>query len=110
MSCSLANYFCPAPDATTTPRGAIKVTGSAGTGKTVVAMHRARTLARRGLRVLLTSFVTTLVGGKTSHGKQILRISAALPSTLTTAAETESERISRATVRQKRGSDKARCR
>jgi mRNA-degrading endonuclease RelE of RelBE toxin-antitoxin system len=42
------------------PRGAIKVTGSAGTGKTVVAMHRARTLARRHLRVLLTSFVTTL--------------------------------------------------
>jgi mRNA-degrading endonuclease RelE of RelBE toxin-antitoxin system len=42
------------------PRGAIKVTGSAGTGKTVVAMHRARTLARRDLRVLLTSFVTTL--------------------------------------------------
>lgn len=42
------------------PRGAIKVTGSAGTGKTVIAMHRARTLARRDLRVLLTSFVTTL--------------------------------------------------
>jgi AAA domain/UvrD-like helicase C-terminal domain len=43
-----------------TPRGAVKVTGSAGTGKTVVAMHRARGLARRGLRVLLTSFVSTL--------------------------------------------------
>lgn len=43
-----------------TPRGAVKVTGSAGTGKTVVAMHRARALARRNLRVLLTSFVTTL--------------------------------------------------
>lgn len=42
------------------PRGAVKVTGSAGTGKTVVAMHRARALARRGLRVLLTSYVTTL--------------------------------------------------
>jgi len=54
--------------------------------------------------------VTTLVSGKTSHGKQILRISAALPSTLTTAAEAESGRISRARVRQKRGSDKAHCR
>lgn len=42
------------------PKGAVKVTGSAGTGKTVVAMHRARQLARRGQRVLLTSFVSTL--------------------------------------------------
>jgi len=40
--------------------GPVKVTGSAGTGKTVVAMHRARHLAREGRRVLLTSFVTTL--------------------------------------------------
>src|SRR5262249_3252001 len=40
--------------------GPAKVTGSAGTGKTVVALHRARELARRGRRVLLTSFVTTL--------------------------------------------------
>ena len=40
--------------------GPVKVTGSAGTGKTVVAMHRARHLARQGKRVLLTSFVTTL--------------------------------------------------
>jgi mRNA-degrading endonuclease RelE of RelBE toxin-antitoxin system len=40
--------------------GAVKVTGSAGTGKTVVAMHRARHLADQGKRVLLTSFVTTL--------------------------------------------------
>lgn len=44
----------------TNVRGAVKVTGSAGTGKTVVAMHRARVMARRGKRVLLTSFVTTL--------------------------------------------------
>lgn len=43
-----------------TPKGPVKVTGSAGTGKTVVAMHRARHLARQGKRVLLTSFVTTL--------------------------------------------------
>ncbi|MFN8176412.1 MAG: 3'-5' exonuclease [bacterium] len=40
--------------------GPLKVTGSAGTGKTVVAIHRARHLARQGKRVLLTSFVTTL--------------------------------------------------
>ncbi len=41
-------------------KGAVKVTGGAGTGKTVVAMHRARHLARSGQRVLLTSFVHTL--------------------------------------------------
>src|SRR5256885_3490886 len=40
--------------------GAVKVTGSAGTGKTVVAMHRARHLAQQGRRVLLTSYVNTL--------------------------------------------------
>jgi superfamily I DNA/RNA helicase len=38
----------------------VKVTGSAGTGKTVVAMHRARHLAQQGQRVLLTSYVNTL--------------------------------------------------
>lgn len=37
--------------------GPAKVTGSAGTGKTVVALHRARALARQGKHVLLTSFV-----------------------------------------------------
>ncbi len=40
--------------------GPVKVTGSAGTGKTVVAMHRARALARRGKQVLLTSFTNVL--------------------------------------------------
>jgi superfamily I DNA/RNA helicase len=40
--------------------GPVKVTGSAGTGKTVVALHRAKHLAALGKRVLLTSFVTTL--------------------------------------------------
>jgi hypothetical protein len=40
--------------------GPVKITGAAGTGKTVVAMHRARHLARQGKRVLLTSFVKTL--------------------------------------------------
>jgi hypothetical protein len=42
------------------PKGPVKVTGSAGTGKTVVAMHRARHLARQGEQVLLTSYVGTL--------------------------------------------------
>jgi hypothetical protein len=41
-------------------KSAVKVTGSAGTGKTVVAMHRARHLAQQGKRVLLTSYVNTL--------------------------------------------------
>ncbi|MEY3283372.1 MAG: helicase UvrD [Acidobacteriota bacterium] len=41
-------------------RGPVKITGSAGTGKTVVAMHRARQLAREGQRVLITSFVQTI--------------------------------------------------
>lgn len=40
--------------------GPSKVTGTAGTGKTVVALHRARHLARRGHRVLITSYVNTL--------------------------------------------------
>lgn len=40
--------------------GAVKITGSAGTGKTVVAMHRAKHLAGQGKRVLLTSFVNNL--------------------------------------------------
>src|SRR4051812_22756024 len=40
--------------------GPIKVTGSAGTGKTVVALHRARHLAKQAKRVLVTSYVTTL--------------------------------------------------
>ena len=43
-----------------TYKGPAKVSGSAGTGKTVVAMHRARHLARKGHKVLLTSYVTTL--------------------------------------------------
>lgn len=40
--------------------GPAKVTGSAGTGKSVVAMHRARQLSRQGRRVLVMSYVTTL--------------------------------------------------
>jgi Txe/YoeB family toxin of Txe-Axe toxin-antitoxin module len=40
--------------------GPVKVTGSAGTGKTVVALHRARQLSRQGKHVLVTTFVNTL--------------------------------------------------
>lgn len=40
--------------------GPAKVTGSAGTGKTVVAIHRAKFLAAQGKKVLITSYVTTL--------------------------------------------------
>ncbi|MDP9480145.1 MAG: ATP-dependent helicase [Actinomycetota bacterium] len=41
-------------------RGPAKVTGTAGTGKTVVALHRARHLAGQGRRVLLTTYSNTL--------------------------------------------------
>jgi hypothetical protein len=47
-------------------RGPAKVTGGAGTGKTVVAMHRARYLARRlleaggGGRILVATYTTSL--------------------------------------------------
>ncbi len=40
--------------------GPAKVSGGAGTGKTVVALHRARHLSRQGKRVLLTSYSDTL--------------------------------------------------
>jgi hypothetical protein len=41
--------------------GPARIRGAAGTGKTVVALHRARHLARQpGSRVLVTSFVRTL--------------------------------------------------
>ncbi len=41
-------------------RGPAKITGTAGTGKTVVALHRARNLAGQGRRVLLTTYSNTL--------------------------------------------------
>jgi len=40
--------------------GSVKVTGSAGTGKTTVALHRAKFLSNQGKKVLLTSYVGTL--------------------------------------------------
>ncbi|MBB5075648.1 UvrD-helicase domain-containing protein [Nonomuraea endophytica] len=40
--------------------GPAQVTGGPGTGKTVVALHRARHLARQGGRVLLATFTATL--------------------------------------------------
>jgi hypothetical protein len=40
--------------------GPARIRGSAGTGKTVVALHRARHLAQRGRRVLFASYVKTL--------------------------------------------------
>ena len=41
-------------------RGPAKVTGSAGTGKTLVALHRAGRLAEAGHKVLLTTYGRTL--------------------------------------------------
>jgi hypothetical protein len=40
--------------------GPARIRGGAGTGKTVVALHRANHLARRGQRVLFTSYVKTV--------------------------------------------------
>ncbi len=42
--------------------GPVQVIGAAGTGKTVVALHRARELARREARVLLATFTGALAG------------------------------------------------
>ncbi len=53
--------------------GPVKVTGSAGTGKTVVGLHRVRHLASRARRVLLTSFVTTLCENLERNLKLLLR-------------------------------------
>lgn len=56
---------------TATFTGPAKVSGSAGTGKTVVALHRARHLARQGKHVLLTSFVRTLCGNLERNLRQL---------------------------------------
>jgi len=39
--------------------GPVKVTGAAGTGKTLIGIHRAVVLAKQGQRVLLTTFTTS---------------------------------------------------
>ena len=44
----------------TTYNGPVKITGEAGTGKTVVAMHRAKYLLNKNKRVLFTTFTTNL--------------------------------------------------
>ena len=41
-------------------RGSARVSGGPGTGKTVVAIHRAHRLAKKGQKVLLTTFTSTL--------------------------------------------------
>ena len=41
-------------------KGPVKVTGGAGTGKTVVGLHRCRHLARNGKRVFLTTYGSSL--------------------------------------------------
>ncbi|MEE6261170.1 UvrD-helicase domain-containing protein [Plantactinospora sonchi] len=41
-------------------KGPARIRGAAGTGKTVVALHRARELARLGRRVLVTTYVRNL--------------------------------------------------
>lgn len=51
--------------------GAARVTGSAGTGKSVVAMHRAARLAREGREVLLTTF-SRVLAQRLSAGMDIL--------------------------------------
>ncbi|HET9656639.1 MAG TPA: UvrD-helicase domain-containing protein [Kineosporiaceae bacterium] len=45
---------------TRTWNGPARIRGPAGTGKTVVALHRARYLAQRGRRVLFASYVNSL--------------------------------------------------
>jgi hypothetical protein len=46
--------------ATRSRTGPARIRGAAGTGKTVVALHRAAHLARHGRRVLFTTYVRTL--------------------------------------------------
>ena len=48
-------------------RGPCQVTGAAGTGKTVVALHRARELADRGAQVLLVTFTRALAASLSAH-------------------------------------------
>ena len=54
-------------------RGPVRVTGAAGTGKTVVALHRAKYLASLGKKVLLTTFTTTLSNNLCSNLDRLCR-------------------------------------
>ncbi|MFN3259901.1 MAG: 3'-5' exonuclease [Pikeienuella sp.] len=53
--------------------GPARVTGSAGTGKTVVALHRAARLAREGRRVLLATFSDPLAAALEAKIDLVLR-------------------------------------
>jgi hypothetical protein len=52
--------------------GPIKVSGTAGTGKTVVALYRAANLARNGKRVLLCTYTRNLVGNLSKRANILL--------------------------------------
>jgi superfamily I DNA/RNA helicase len=56
--------------------GPARIRGAAGTGKTVVALHRAKRLAAEGKRVLFTSFVRTL---PTVHAQLFDRLAPDVP-------------------------------
>lgn len=51
--------------------GPVRVLGGAGTGKTVVAMHRAKWLAERGKQVLLTTYTKNLAADIEQNLKKI---------------------------------------
>jgi hypothetical protein len=60
--------------------GPSRIRGGAGTGKTVLALHRASYLASRGRRVLFTSFVKTL---PTVHEALFARLAPSRPGPVT---------------------------
>lgn len=64
--------------ATRCNKNSFRVSGGAGTGKTVVAIHRARNLTRRdaSARIILTTFTRTLADALTD---QLLRLDATVP-------------------------------
>lgn len=57
--------------------GPARVSGEAGTGKTVVAMHRAKYLLSQGRKVLFTTFTTNLVGDIETNIMKILTLTEA---------------------------------
>ena len=54
--------------------GPARVSGEAGTGKTVVAMHRAKYLLSKGKKVLFTTFTANLVGDIESNIMKIISL------------------------------------